>query len=453
MWPLSRNKKQPAKRTKGPAKRPAGSRPRAASGGRAPVSTKAAREKEPEKVAVKGRRTGPDGAAREKGRQPEEARAPQPALPEVFEGPRTSQLTTLFALLIAAAAFVGVLAVLYLLFSMFTGGFGVSGSAPPPAEPASDKELATSLAENFSAAYLEMNAGEGNSRVEERLKPFLAPEALGAVPPKTSGEATRTVKDTSAYEARALRDGRWVVYTRSTVEVAEPGEDGEGGAGEDGAEGSTSQESSSSSSSSSDGSADATADAAADVSVKNVGLEVFVGVEDGEAAVDAAPNLIKPPSAFRGRYGAIYAEGAAPVEDEDLVSLLEGYFDALYGSAESQATLDRFFADDAVESGAARPALPDDALSYARLGEGWAYPVASGSGGASDGAFAETYDVEMTVHVADESLGLTAIQTHLLRVRRDGTSWTIVGTTPVVGAGSAPAATPAKGGDGGEGEG
>lgn len=437
-------KKQPAtKKAQGPAAR----NPRNAAGKKAADAPRPKGRPKDAASAGKGRRTAsaPSNApVREKGRREErDAGVRQPSLAEVYESPVTRKVTRLFTFLLAGAALVGILAVLFVMLLIFTGGFGGKSAAPPPAEPASDEELATSLAENFSSAYLELNAGEGDSRVEERLAPFLSPQAVGAVPPKTSGEATRTVKDTSSYEARALRDGRWVVYTRSTVEVAEPGEqsDREGDEEED-----SSSSDSSSSSSSSDGSRGAEA-----VSVKNVGLEVFVGVRDGKAAVDAAPNIIKPPSPFDGSYGAIYAEGAAPVDDEDLVSLLEGYFDALYGSAESQGSLNRFFADDAGSAdAAARPTLPDDALSYVRLGEGWAYPVTAGVPGAGDGAFAETYDVEMTVHVADESLGFTAIQTHLLRVRRDGTSWAIVGTTPAVGPGSAPQTAPAGGASEGE---
>lgn len=336
-----------------------------------------------------------------------------PTLEELYEQPKRTQLVRLFVWLIAASAVIGLLAVVFIMLVISTGGFGAAQqqAAPPPPAPVSDRELATSTAENFSAAYLTLSTGESDTGVQDRLAKFLAPEAAPeAIAPKTGGEVSREVLSSAAWDARALRDGRWVVYTRNTVKTLPTGE-------QSGDEGDT----------------ELPTVGAEEETVKTVGLEVFVGVKDGTAGVVAAPSMIRPPAtSFDGPYGAIFTENQEPLNDSELIAVLEGYFDALYGTDESQATLDRFFID-----GAPRPALPDPDLDYVDLSDGWVYPV-GGSGDAA-GGFAEAYDVEATVEVADEAARLTANQTHLLRVRREGDSWAIAGTTKVVGQRPAPA--------------
>lgn len=421
-----------APRSSAPKKK-TGSREKAAGGGtargrapaRAPEETTARREARP-------RQKGDD----------------ELTLAEVFDRPWKDRAADLLAYAVIAIAVVGALSAAGFVLFLYGGGFSASGgeSSAPEAEP--EKDLAVSTAENFSAAYLKLDAGESETEVQQRLAGFSTPEAADAVAPKTSGKTTRTVSETSAYDARPLLDGRWVVYTRSTVETEGAGETSEGASsaetGDESSDGSSAEEESAESTSSSAAGEEATA------TTKTIAMEVFVAVDGGEAAVDAAPNLIKPPAASDGSYGAIFAENQSPLSDEDLVSMLEGYFDSLYGSVESQATLDRFF----VEGGPADsgpPMLPDDALSFVEMGEGWTYPVGNPEGGA--GGFAEAYDVEVIVRVADEEAGITANQTHLLRVAREGSSWAIVGTTPSVGTPSA-AGSPggASGGGGAEDE-
>lgn len=437
------SKGKASRKTAGEERRPQASKKKAAAKAGGSASGPSGR-------AAGGRGSAPGGGEGRGGklRRAQEDPAARPrrddelTLAEVFDAPRKDKMARIGVYVVYACAVAGVLSLLGGLLFLYAGGLGAAGgeAAAPESDP--DKDLAVSTAENFSAAYLKLDAGESETEVEERLAGFSTPEAADAVAPKSSGKTTRTVSETSAYDARPLLDGRWVVYTRSTVETEAAGEtsgessEEDGGGSSEGAGGEA--QSAESATSSADG------EGAQDASTKTVAMEVFVAVEDGEAAVDAAPNLIKPPSASDGSYGAIFAENQSPLSDEDLISLLEGYFDSLYGSVESQATLDRFF----VEGGPADsgpPTLPDDALSFVEMGEGWTYPVGSPEEGSA--GFAEAYDVEVIVRVADEEAGITANQTHLLRVTREGSSWAIVGTTPSVG--NAPAAEAPGGGSGG----
>lgn len=339
--------------------------------------------------------------------------------PEKLYGRKSSRMASLtaYVILMAAAAFFFLIMFLPVRYALTGGASAADEEAALTRANSEASEEARALAETFAAAYLEVDPEDGPEAHQARVTPFLStglPADVIAL--KSEGGVARRVLSTSGYRVEELREGRWAVFTESTLATTVPEEEGGEGAGE----GETSQdplgadEASAGSSFTSDG---------GETTVRRLGLQVFVGEDDrGNISVVAPPNVIAARTTFEGEPGAIAAEKPQALSEGPVKSLLEGYLAAAYGSDESRASISNFLSADARP-----PAPPAPGLEFVGLEDGVVYEAPTGSD------FSQAYDVEAYVSVRDPEAGTTSTQTHVLRVGETDGGWKLAGPPGYVG--------------------
>ncbi len=314
------------------------------------------------------------------------------------------------------------------------GGLGAGNSQSGTENQQAASEAASSLAEDFSSEYLTFDPKENSSDRQARLAAFLVSDpqlgpgvvAAASIP---AGESAKVLSSDAAY-SRPLGGGVWEVRTRNVVELS----------GKPSPDAATEIDGAPSGHETTTGPTPQPTDGA-QKRIERRWLSVYVAAQPGgEAALVAPPTFIAGPKLPPHQAGVLGAGSKTSTPDDlsdaGLRHLLEGFYASYYGRSESRSNVAQFFAP-----GADLPPPPPEDLDFVELmPHASLYPRYSDpkngkfesltEGGVS---FAEVYDAELYVRVADAG-GLEAIQTQLVVVgKTDKGDWLLVGAEPTGG--------------------